>query len=81
MTTPKTKSSHAWVGLSNRIVSAFKRQARRQAALGVTSDLVFNQPNGAHCDPNPSSTTSTGSAPLPVSRESGYTTYATSPPH
>jgi integrase len=47
MTTPKTKSSHAWVGLSNRVVSAFKRQARRQAALGVTSDLVFSQPNGA----------------------------------
>ena len=33
------------------------------------------------CDRNPSSTTSTGSAPLPVSRESGYTTCATSPPH
>jgi integrase len=47
MTAPKTKSSHGWVGLSQRVVSAFERQARRQAALGVPSDLVFSQPNGA----------------------------------
>ncbi len=51
MTSPKTKSSHAWVGLSNRVVSAFKRQARRQQLLGVTSDLVFSQPNGAPLRP------------------------------
>ena len=51
MTTPKTKSSHAWVGLSNRVVSALKQQARRQAAPGVTSDLVFSQPNGAPLRP------------------------------
>jgi integrase len=51
MTAPKTKSSHAWVGLSGRVTIALKRQARRQAALGVTSDLVFSQPNGAPLRP------------------------------
>jgi integrase len=51
MTAPKTKSSHAWVSLSARVVSAFERQAHRQATLGVTGDLVFSQPNGAPLRP------------------------------
>jgi integrase len=51
MTAPKTKSSHGWVGLSQRVVSAFERQARRQAARGVPSDLVFSQPNGTPLRP------------------------------
>jgi integrase len=51
MTFPKTKSSHAWVGLSARVISAFERQADRQAQLGVTSDLVFSQLNGAPLRP------------------------------
>jgi len=38
-------------GLSQRVVSAFERQARKQAALGVPTDLVFSQPNGAPLRP------------------------------
>jgi len=51
MTTPKTKSSHAWVGLSARVAAALERQAHRQATLGVTGDLVFSQPSGAPLRP------------------------------
>jgi integrase len=51
MTAPKTKSSHAWVGLSGRVVAAFERQAGRQVELGVTSHLVFSQLSGAPLRP------------------------------
>lgn len=51
MTAPKTKSSHAWVGLSSRVIAAFERQRRARGAHGATTDLVFGQANGAPLRP------------------------------
>lgn len=51
MTSPKTKSSHAGVGLSDRVVAAFERQRRAQAAHNATTDLVFSQADGAPLRP------------------------------
>jgi integrase len=52
-TAPKTRSSHAWIGLSDRAVAALRRQAerqqRQQIAAGVAwrdHDLVFTRRNG-----------------------------------
>jgi integrase len=52
-TTPKTRSSHAWVGLSHRVVRALKRQAERQRIQRLTAgeewkeqDLVFTRNHG-----------------------------------
>jgi integrase len=52
-TTPKTKSSHAWISLSERATRALDRQAERQRALrraaGSTyqdQDLVFTRRSG-----------------------------------
>jgi len=52
-TTPKTKSSHTWIGLSPRSVRALRRQAERQRALRLAAgpgyqdqDLVFTRRNG-----------------------------------
>jgi len=52
-TTPKTRSSHAWIGLSGRAVSALRRQTERQrlqrVAVAVAyqeQDLVFTRQAG-----------------------------------
>lgn len=52
-TTPKTKSSYTWIGLSPRGVRALRRQAERQRMLGLAAgsgyqdqDLVFTRRNG-----------------------------------
>lgn len=52
-TAPKTRSSHAWIGLSGRAESALRRQAERQRlqriAAGVAyreQDLVFTRRGG-----------------------------------
>jgi integrase len=52
-TAPKTRSSRAWIGLSDRVVDAFKRQAERQRlqrlAVGESyqdEGLVFTRLNG-----------------------------------
>jgi integrase len=52
-TTPKTRSSNAWIGLSERTVSALRRQADRQQrqrlAAGTAyhdQDLVFTRRHG-----------------------------------
>jgi integrase-like protein len=52
-TTPKTKSSHIWIGLSSRAVRALHRQAERQRVLRLApgapyrdQDLVFTRHNG-----------------------------------
>lgn len=52
-TTPKTKSSHTWIGLSSRSVRALRRQAERQRLLRQAAgpayqdqDLVFTRRNG-----------------------------------
>ncbi len=37
-TTPKTKSSHTWIGLSPRAIRALGRQAEHQRALRLTTD-------------------------------------------
>lgn len=46
MTTPKTKSSHAWVSPSTRVIDALEQQARRQTDRHLGHDLVFCRPNG-----------------------------------
>jgi integrase len=46
MTAPKTKTSHAWVSLSARVINALEHQARRQASRHLQPDLVFSRPNG-----------------------------------
>jgi integrase len=46
MTAPKTKSSHAWVSLSARVISALEHQARHPANRHLQPDLVFCRPNG-----------------------------------
>jgi integrase len=58
-TAPKTKGSAAGVGLSPRVVAAFKRQAARQAveraewgAAYGNEDLVFARENGAPLRPD-----------------------------
>ena len=50
-TAPKTRSSHAWVGLSARVVAALQRQRDRQDVLRRTrtfqdQDLVFTRTDG-----------------------------------
>jgi integrase len=52
-TTPKTKSSHTWIGLSSRAVRALHRQAERQCVLRRATgaayrdqDLVFTRRDG-----------------------------------
>ena len=52
-TTPKTKSSYTWIGLSTRSVRALRRQAERQRLLRLAAgpayqdqDLVFTRRNG-----------------------------------
>jgi integrase len=52
-TTPKSRSSHAWIGLSERIVRALHRQAERQRLQRHAAstryhdqDLVFTRANG-----------------------------------
>lgn len=52
-TTPKTRSSHAWIGLSNRVVRALQRQSERQqnqrhtaGAQWSEQDLVFTRATG-----------------------------------
>jgi integrase len=52
-TTPKTKSSHTWIGLSSRGVRALHRQAERQRVLRLATgpayrdqDLVFTRRDG-----------------------------------
>ncbi|MGH3569410.1 MAG: site-specific integrase [Pseudonocardia sp.] len=52
-TAPKTRSSHAWIGLSDRAVSALRRRAdrqqRQQVAAGAAhrdQDLVFTRRHG-----------------------------------
>jgi integrase len=52
-TTPKTKSSHTWIGLSSRGVRALHRQAERQRVLRLATgpayrdqDLVFTRHDG-----------------------------------
>jgi DNA-binding transcriptional ArsR family regulator len=46
MTVPKTKTSHAWVSLSSRVIDALEHQTRRQASGRVQPDLVFCRPDG-----------------------------------
>jgi integrase len=41
-TSPKTRSSHAWIGLSDRAVSALRRQAERQRRQRVDADPAFH---------------------------------------
>ncbi|SDG33869.1 Site-specific recombinase XerD [Pseudonocardia oroxyli] len=43
-TKPKTKSSYAWIGLSDRVAEALTRQAER--TRGRPGDLVFSRPDG-----------------------------------
>ena len=52
-TSPKTRSSHTWIGLSDRVVRALQRQAGRQhiqrrcaGAMYHDDDLVFTRANG-----------------------------------
>jgi integrase len=52
-TTPKTRTSHAWIGLSARVVRALQRQAERQRLQRRTAgpawaeqDLVFTRATG-----------------------------------
>jgi integrase len=52
-TTPKSRSSHTWIGLSERVIRALRRQAERQRlqrlAAGVhyrDQDLVFTRADG-----------------------------------
>lgn len=52
-TSPKTRSSHAWVGLSDRAVAALRRQAERQQQQRIAAgtayrdqDLVFTRRHG-----------------------------------
>jgi integrase len=51
-TTPKTRTSHAWIGLSGRIVAALQRQRERQRLQRLASsryrdqDLVFTRADG-----------------------------------
>jgi len=52
-TAPKTRSSHAWIGLSERIVRALHRQAERQRLQRLAAgsryydqDLVFGRADG-----------------------------------
>jgi hypothetical protein len=52
-TSPKTRSSHAWIGLSDRVIRALRRQAERQRlrrlAAGTAwnnQDLVFTRATG-----------------------------------
>lgn len=52
-TTPKTRSSHAWIGLSDRVVRALRRQAERQQSQRRIAgthwseqDLVFTRATG-----------------------------------
>jgi hypothetical protein len=44
----ETKTSHAWVSLSARVIEALEHQARQQLRLGVdtNSGLVFCRSNG-----------------------------------
>lgn len=74
MTAPKTESSHAWVGLSDRVIAAFQRQAAKQARLGLAS------PTALRCGPRRSCVSSTGSARTPASHGSASMTSAASPP-
>ena len=41
-TSPKTRSSHAWIGLSERAVSALHRQAERQRRHRVAADAAYD---------------------------------------
>lgn len=52
-TAPKTRSSHAWIGLSERAAAALRRQATRQRRLTIAAghafdnqDLVFTRRHG-----------------------------------
>jgi Site-specific recombinase XerD len=40
-TTPKTKSSYTWIGLSERAVHALRRQAERQRVLRLAAGAVY----------------------------------------
>ena len=52
LTAPKTKSSYGWIGLSDRVANALRRQADRQRRQRRTQPvagdhgLVFTRPNG-----------------------------------
>jgi integrase len=52
-TAPKSRSSHAWIGLSERVVRALRRQAERQRLQRIAAsphyrdqDLVFTRADG-----------------------------------
>jgi integrase len=52
-TTPKSRSSHAWIGLSERVIRALRRQAERQRLQRIAAglryrdqDLVFTRADG-----------------------------------
>ena len=42
-TAPKTRSSHAWIGLSGRAVSALRRQAERQRLQRIAADAAYQE--------------------------------------
>jgi integrase len=76
LTTPKTKTSLAWIGLSDRVIAAFHRQADRQQ--DPLSNVSFSPaPTGDPCDQTPCSAASTSSPPKPDYPRSGCTTCAT----
>jgi integrase len=51
LTTPKTKTSLAWIGLSDRVIAAFHRQANRQQHH-PQQRFVFSRPDGRPLRPD-----------------------------
>jgi integrase len=79
MTAPKTRASQAWVGLSDRVIAALERQARRRQRSASPAVSCSANPTENRYDLRRSCTTSTDSAQPPASRGSASTTFGISP--
>jgi integrase len=64
-TTPKTKSSHTWIGLSSRAVRALHRQAERQRVLRLATGPAYRDQDGVHPTRRTTPSTRVRAAPPP----------------